>query len=188
MSTGGDSHVAPEQAAEIVQWARQQEVEIHRVFKDIRSSAHTEVRTRCVRCSYGGLVAHCYGKAYSSTCICGSQKDDEANVHAKTPAVQSTLKLLRACAEKYNMNVVKVPGTGFRQKFQQPRADSKVGGYVTLLDSSGENVPGKNILLDMSIHGGHHGLQEVAEHVNAKIGKLLRENKDTTEGVPKVWL
>lgn len=84
------------------------------------------------------------------------------------------------------MAVVTVPRKGFRHELQQPTPSSNVGGYVTLLDSAGRNVPGKQVLLDVAIHEGHHHLRKVAEHVNEKIRELLDRWGGDEEVVPEV--
>lgn len=84
------------------------------------------------------------------------------------------------------MEVEAAPAKHYDHQFHAPRENTKARGYVALLDSEGEEIPGKSVLLGKKIRSGQHDLQDLAEHVNEKIEKLLERYGDDVDGVPEV--
>lgn len=90
-------------------------------------------------------------------------------------------------AGEYNIEVEAVPAKHYDHHFHAPRNDTKAGGHVTLLDSEGQEIPEKGVLLlAKDIRGGRHDLQALAEYVNQKIEKLVERYGNAVVGVPEV--
>lgn len=82
--------------------------------------------------------------------------------------------------------MVPLPSANYNHEYVTPRPNTRAGGYVTLMDSSGENIMSKSVLLGKKIRKGYHDLRDMAEHVNEKIEKLLERYGGDIKGAPQV--
>lgn len=70
-----------------------------------------------------------------------------------------------------------LPSAKYDHSYTPPRR-TRSGGYVALLDSSGESeIPGTQVVLSRKIRQGFNDLQDISEHVNARIEHLIDRHR-----------